>query len=149
MQRKWNRKFTLIICIFLLGFFLVCLKGFFTKKPIDLNTEEKINHILSLRETAITKKDIELYKNCISIAYRDRKDNYETIIKKMEDNFDFFKKIELSTSNRTIYLQRSIVKLIQDYKLVAFINEDRKLIQGREKIYFKEEDGQWKIIKGL
>lgn len=150
MQKKHNTRPIPIIWIILSGLFLITLGGCGdTKKPVDSETEEKICHTLSQRQTAIMEKDIELYKSCISLTYKDKKDDFETIIKKMKLNFDFFKKIEFSTSNRTIYLKGDTVKVVQDYKLVAFVNGARKLFQGSEKIFFQEEDGLWRIIKGL
>ena len=140
--RKLAIIYPFIFCICL---FLGCNKA----KRSQEETMREIKAVMSIREKAMQKKDINLYMGCISKEYRDNTETYEIIRQKMLQNFRVFEKIEFSHSNQTVYINRDLATVVQDYELGFTIAGDRDHARGKEKIFLKKEEGKWKILKGL
>ena len=94
-------------------------------------------------------KDIDLYMSCISEDYQDDTVTYDLIQEKMEKNFSIFEKIDFSQSNQTIYQDDVSALVVQNFELSFTIGGEQDHATGKERIFLKRKEGEWKIVKGL
>jgi len=139
----------IFIVIFSMSISLALVWGCNRIRSSKEETDADIRNVLSLRKQAMETKDIDLYMSCISEDYQDDTVTYDLIQEKMEKNFSIFEKIDFSQSNQTIYQDDVSALVVQNFELSFTIGGEQDHATGKERIFLKRKEGEWKIVKGL
>ena len=124
----------------LLIFFLLACQG---------SEEEKIYQTLNRRQEALKKRDLSLYLSCISRSYQDKEEDFDRLQKRIEGYFKTFNSISYSSWDRSVQIDGETATAIQQFHLEVEKGEKKNSYSGKEALFLKKEDKEWKIIKGL
>jgi len=124
----------------LLIFFLLACQG---------SEEEKIYQTLNRRQEALQKRDLSLYLSCISRSYQDKEEDFDRLQKRIEGYFKTFNRISYSSWDRSVQIDGETATAIQQFHLEVEKGEKKNSYSGKEALFLKKEDKEWKIIKGL
>jgi ketosteroid isomerase-like protein len=106
---------------------------------------------LQRREKALEKKDLNLYRDCISPAYRDPEgQDLSRLQQRFTEVTEAFASIDFEPERTLVYQNGSTATVIQDFVLrFQPQGEEPFTRKGRERIVLRKEAGTWKIIEGL
>jgi len=110
--------------------------------------KHEIDNLLDQRNTSISQKNINDYTALLNKAYKENAEN--TVVYDMQNIFDSFDKIEMSSRDRVIQIiddNHAICE--QTYILNVFANGEWRKMVKREQLKFQRENGHWKISSGL
>jgi hypothetical protein len=112
---------------------------------------EKIEGVLSKRKKAFETKNLELYLSCISPNYREEKNGQIVGIEEIKRNFlsntSIFDRIQISYSNRTIYLNNEKADVAQRTTVEVKLEKEEGHFMLKENITFEKVGGKWVIAK--
>jgi hypothetical protein len=112
---------------------------------------EKIEGVLVKRKKAFETKNLELYLSCISPNYREEKNGQVIGIEEIKRNFlsntSIFDRIQISYSNRTIYLNNEKADVAQRTTVEVKLEKEEGHFMLKENITFEKLGGKWVIAK--
>jgi ketosteroid isomerase-like protein len=129
--------------------FLLFLLALFLLLTCQNSEEEKIRQIINRREEAFQKKNISLYLSCISKAYQDKDEDLRQLQNRIEGYFKTFDRIEYASWDRSIHIEGDQASVTQQFYIEVEKDGKKNRYSGEEALYFKKEEREWKIIKGL
>jgi outer membrane lipoprotein-sorting protein len=115
----------------------------------QISEEEKIYQTLSRRQEALQKRDLSLYRSCISNAYQDKEEDVVRLQKRIEGYFKTFDRITYSSWDRSVQIDGDTSTVIQQFYLEVEKGEKKNHYSGKEVLFLKKEGKEWKFIKGL
>ena len=106
---------------------------------------------LQRREKALEKKDLNLYLDCVSPAYRDPDgQDFSRLKQRFAEVVQAFTSIDFEPEQTLVYQNGLTATVIQEFILhFQPQGEEPFARKGREKIILRKEKGAWKIIEGL
>jgi len=129
--------------------FLSFLLLIFFLLACQVSEEEKIYQTLNRRQEALKKKDLSFYLSCISRSYQDKEEDFDRLQKRIEGYFKTFNRISYSSWDRSVQIDGETATAIQQFHLEVEKGEKKNSYSGKEALFLKKEDKEWKIIKGL
>jgi hypothetical protein len=104
---------------------------------------------LNRREEALQKKDLALYLSCISKSYHDKNETIDRLQNRIRGYFESFDQIDYASWDRSIRIEGSTAKVIQEFHLEVQKGTKKDRYAGKEALFFKKEGKEWKITGGL
>lgn len=129
----------------LLFFFLLV----FILLACQVSEEEKIYQTLNRRQEALQKRDLSLYRSCVSHAYQDKEEDFGRLQKRIGGYFKTFDKISYSCWDRSLQVDGETAIVRQSFYLEVEKGEGKNHYSGKEVLFLRKEGKDWKIIKGL
>lgn len=116
------------------------------------NSDRKeIESVLSQRQKALETKNLELYLGCIAPGYRVDKNgkiiDIAKLKKQFETNVSLFDDIQISSKDRSIYIQGNKANVAQRTDVRLRIDKDKGAFRLSENLVFEKIDGKWRIVK--
>lgn len=116
------------------------------------NSQNKeIEQVLTVREEALESKNADLYLTLVSPDYSEERDGKTLGLEDMKKNFltnvSLFDDLEISHSDRSIYLKENKADVFQITKVTASINDSKSVFKLSEKIAIEKIGGKWLIVK--
>ena len=112
---------------------------------------KEIDELLSVREKALEAKDADLYLTLISPDYREEQGGSTLTIEEIKKNFltnvSLFDKLEISHTDRSIYLKGNKAEVFQIIRVRASINQSNSVFKLSEKIGVEKIGDKWLIVK--
>lgn len=115
------------------------------------NSQNKeIEQVLELRETALETNDVDLYLTLFSENYSEEREGQnvglQDIKKNFQDTFPIFRTLDISNTDRSIYIKGEKADVFQINRVEAKI-DDKSVFQIKEKIALEKIGDKWLIIK--
>ena len=138
-KKKAGNTWILMVC----GLILVC--------ACAQDDRQLIIKTLQRREKALEKKNLNLYLDCISPAYRDSDgQDLSRLKQRFAEVVQAFTSIDFEPEQTLVYQNGLTATVIQEFVLhFQPQGEEPFARKGREKIVLRKEKGAWKIIEGL
>lgn len=134
-----------------LSFFLSVFILLLAVSSCGKSDEEEIEELLSKRQRAFETKNVELYLSCISLAYKQKKDDAVIgiggIKKGFLTNVSVFDQIRLSPFDRSIYQDGKKAEVFQKVKVNLRIEGEENQFVLREKLGLEKVNGKWVVVK--
>jgi len=116
------------------------------------NSQNKeIEELLLVRQKALEAKDVELYLTLISPDYSEERDGNSLTLEDIKKNFltnvSLFDDLQISYTDRSIYLKGNKAEVFQITKVRASINDSKSVFKLSEKIGIEKIGDKWLIVK--
>jgi hypothetical protein len=116
------------------------------------NSQNKeIDELLLKREKALEAKDVESYLTLISPDYSEERDGHtltlEDIKKSFLTNVSLFDGLQISHTDRSIYMKDNKADVFQITEVRASINDSKSVFKMSEKIAIEKIGDKWLIVK--
>ena len=116
------------------------------------NSQNKeIEKVLTAREEAFETKNTDLYLTLVSPDYIEERDGetlkLEDVRKNFVTNVSLFDALEITHTDRSIYLNGNQAEVFQITKVKASINDSKSLFKLSEKIGLEKIGDKWLIVK--
>ena len=111
----------------------------------------EIEEALNLREKALETNDLDLYMTLISPDYKEERAGKMLgpgdIKKNFTDTYPIFHTLEISSTDRSIYLKGNQAEVFQINRAEATINDEKSVFKVQEKIVLEKIGDKWLIVK--
>ena len=111
----------------------------------------EIEEVLTMRENALETKDVGLYLTLISPDYNEERDGKTLGLRHLEKNFKdtypIFNTLNITNTDRSIYLKGSRAEVFQINRVEATINDEKSVFKINEKIALEKIGDKWLIVK--
>lgn len=132
-------------------FYLACAFAFIILAACGNPQNSEIEKLLYLREKALETKDVDLYLTVITPDYSETRDDKDFALEDIKEYFEktypIFNTLNITNTDRTIYIKGSDAEVFQINRVEATINEEKSVFQIKEKIALKKFGDKWLIIK--
>ena len=112
---------------------------------------KEIEELLQKRQKALEAKDVESYLTLVSPDYSEERDGstlkLEDIKKSFLTNVSLFDDIQISYTDRSIYLKDNKADVFQITEVRASINDSKSMFKLSEKIGIEKIGDKWLIVK--
>ena len=132
-------------------FWILLIGGLVLVLACAQDDRQQIVKTLQRREKALEKKNLNLYLDCISSAYRDSEgQDLSRLKQRFSEVTQAFTSIDFEPGQTLVYENGLTATVIQDFTLhFQPQGEEPFARKGRERIILQKEKGSWKIIEGL
>ena len=111
----------------------------------------EIEELLSIRESALESKDVDSYLTLITPDYQEERDGntltLEEIKKSFLTNVSLFDTLQITHTDRSIYLSGNKAEVFQITTVQASINDSKSVFKLSEKIGLEKTGDKWLIVK--
>lgn len=132
-------------------FYLACAFTLITLAACGNPQNSEIQTLLDLREKALETKDVDLYLTVITPDYNETRDDKDFTLENLREYFEktypIFNTLNITNTDRTIYIKGSDAEVFQINRVEATINEEKSVFQIKEKIALKKFGDKWLIVK--
>lgn len=111
----------------------------------------EIEKLLEVREKALETKDVNLYLTVITPDYNETRDDKDFALANLKEYFEktypIFNTLDITNTDRTIYIKGNDAEVFQINRVEATINDDKSVFQIKEKIALQKFADKWLIVK--
>ncbi len=116
------------------------------------NSQNKeVDDLLLKRQQALEAKDVESYLTLISPDYSEERDGHTLTLEDMKKSFltnvSLFDDLQISHTNRSIYMKDNKADVFQITEVRASINDSKSVFKMSEKIAIEKIGDKWLIVK--
>ncbi|RMD96887.1 MAG: hypothetical protein D6812_16230 [Deltaproteobacteria bacterium] len=130
-------------------------EGFLLEPLYSFSSPEKarIREVMERRAEALRRKDLERYLSCFSPNYHDpvRKTDFSQIKAEIIERFRKWEKIDFRITKIEITIRGKSAIVDESFQLSGIIHgKEMTFPPGRELFHLeKDEEGRWRIVRGL